>query len=611
MSYQSIQYNEEAGLSLGSIGGHNSGQQTGNVFIDSVHVKPLFTRPDGKSLIFYIAKDEPLRSKYTKMIIENGGVVTDNEPAVHNMSQIIVLSSNHVTNGYNIQWLNDSINQGFVGNLKLYQYQNMIQPRQKLKERGHNRFNQEKDEFIIKNIRLNPRYRNSHVFFNKLAESDILKGHTGNSVRSRYRNHLQSQITWVYDTDENDQIKRDVYGHKLKIEFLKFQGTLKNNFIPEHDYLLCVEAAKVIGLNTHFPDENFDIDDFYYNHIKLVNDSSSLPTNSPITYSFFDKMYRLKPIHSLHSWRDRFRKYVSIELIPNYIRYYEKCIKMNISPKNLPRKLEFTKRVSTRRITHELVTNDIPALDEEIGETANSNIDQVLSIQVPKLEMVNPEEDLSDEISDDDLESQEFATAKERQDDKLERIVSSQIHEESEGKDSSQIQSEIQDSQIPTHLHYVKPDIGIGDLFDLEKLTNDASRFGGNGDYILDVRTRTRSCTTLEEIYLKLRSIGFKDEFISHLALSTNVDTKYMSEYLEIVFNRIFSHINKKKTTPIANELNIYNQAGIWNIEYDNLLDSDESLLLEVHSKDLIRKRKRFLTENIEVIDGYDDSQYI
>lgn len=602
MSYQSIQYTPDAEVNIDSM----AAQQSANVFIDNVHVKQLFTTPDGKALMFHIPEAEPLRSKYIKMIIDNGGVVTDN-----NISQCIILSSTHLSNGYNIQWLHDSINQGFVGNLKLYQFQSIPEPRQKPKERGHNRFNQDKDEFIIKNIRLNPRYRNSHVFFNKLAESDILKGHTGNSVRSRYRNHLQSQITWVYDIDEHDQIKRDVFGHKLKIEFLKFQGTLKNNFTPQHDYLLCVEAAKVIGLNINFENENFNIDDFYYQHIKLINDSSSLSSNSPITYSFFDKMYRLKPIHSLHSWRDRFRKYVSLELIPNYIKYYEKCVRMNILPKNLPRKLEFTKKVLTARITHELARNDTAALDEEIGETANSNIDEVLSIQVPKLEMVTPDDDMSEDISDDDDEDlDEFDTAKERHDDNLERIESSPIQsgQVPESQHSSQVQS---DSQIPIHLHYVKPDIRVIDLFDIHKLTDDAAKFGNNGDYTLDVKARIRSCSTLDEIYAKLRSIGFKDEFIGHLALSTNVDTKYMSEYLEIVFNRIFKHVQQGKKTPIAQELDVTNQAGIWNISYDNLLDSNEDLLLEVHSKDLIRKRKRFLTENIEIIDGYDDSQYI
>jgi Myb-like DNA-binding protein RAP1 len=633
MSYHSISYNEAIDVDIQAMNQTNNN----NVFA-GVDVKSLFTTPDGKSLMFYMERMDPQRNKYKKLLIENGGVVLDSEPT-NDFSNVIYLSSVPVSSAISVQWIDDSIAQGFLGNSHLYRMMpatdviasNAI-ANTNPNPRGHNRFTHEKDEFILKQIRLNPRFRNSHVFFNKLAQSEILRGHTGNSIRSRFRNHLQSQLTWVYNTDENDEVVRDKYGHKQKINLQQFNRSLKNIFTAEDDYCLCVEASKTLGINVDIdPQDNFDVDDFYDKYIKAYNDGlvASNSSINQITYSFFDKMYRKKPTHPLHSWRDRYRKYVSSDIIAAYIKYYTRCQAVGIAAKNLPRKIEYTKRPSSKQVRHELMRNqESLALDEEIGQTKSSNIDDSLlrqseHIQPPKLvDLDLPDrQDGSDddeiEEDDDDDQIDNFSTAKETQSmHQIEELDSKDLEVEATQQQGQNDELEVSDTQVaiervPTHLHYVRNDIEIVDLFDLNKLNVDAEKFSERkGDYILDVKARIRECATLEEIYDKLRSIGFKDEFISHLALSTNVDTKYMSEYLEVVFNRIFNYIKKGKRTPISQELIANGQPGIWNIEYDKLLDSNEGLLLEVHSKELIRRRKKFLKDNYEIIDGFDSLDF-
>ena len=93
---------------------------------------------------------------------------------------------------------------------------------------GH-RFTIEQDEFILEHIRRKPRFRQSQKFYAQLALLEPLRGHTGNSIRSRFRKHLESRLNYIYKTDDQDQLIRDEAGNLIKIGLDEMPGTLKIN----------------------------------------------------------------------------------------------------------------------------------------------------------------------------------------------------------------------------------------------------------------------------------------------------------------------------------------------------------------------------------------------
>ena len=76
-----------------------------------------------------------------------------------------------------------------------------------------------------------------------------MRGHTGNSIRSRFRKHLESRLNYIYKTDDQDQLIRDEAGNLIKIGLDEMPGTLKNKFTPEDDYLLCCVALEYMASN--------------------------------------------------------------------------------------------------------------------------------------------------------------------------------------------------------------------------------------------------------------------------------------------------------------------------------------------------------------------------
>lgn len=111
-----------------------------------------------------------------------------------------------------------------------------------------NRYTEEKDEYILEQVRRNPRFRNSHVLFHDLATHEMLKPHTGNSIRSRYRRHLAPRLHYVYKTNDRDKLIKDKQGRLIKvlIEDLLSLETIKTKFTPLDDYEMCCLAVVYI-----------------------------------------------------------------------------------------------------------------------------------------------------------------------------------------------------------------------------------------------------------------------------------------------------------------------------------------------------------------------------
>ena len=342
----------------------------------------IFVTRDGKPIAFYLGFNEPNRAKYVTAIIENGGFIT--EGGVENV--IYLTSHTKDMGGYvRTQFIDDCILAGtllpshnyvipsvpedlepMIDVLGLEQHghqmrhlypqqqqqqqhfshhqmltQALVQPQlqeqhhqqqlqakaAKPKKIAHNaaisshRFTPEKDEYILDQVRKNARFRNSHEFFRELAGHEMLKTHTGNSIRSRYRRHLEPRLQFIYKTNQKGKLMKDPTTNQLiKIGLDELPQTLKNKFTPEDDYYLCQIVT---------------------NYNKSVAESKGLPFDprkkTVPPYSFFNDMYRANHRHTLHSWRDRYRKYITEGTMVEYMEHYEKCRREGKEPRLLMR----------------------------------------------------------------------------------------------------------------------------------------------------------------------------------------------------------------------------------------------------------------------------------
>ncbi|GMM37795.1 DNA-binding transcription factor [Saccharomycopsis crataegensis] len=211
-----------------------------------------------------------------------------------------------------------------------------------------NGFTKEEDNFIMEEVRKNPTRRATHKLFGEIATK--LNRHTGNSVRYRFRNHLQKSLGYVYKTDNKGELLVDGHGNYIRTE--NMPSTVKNKFTSEDDYVLCKSVMQKSQV----------VEGDEANSVTLPN-------------KFFDLMEKEQPHHSRAAWRDRFRKFARVYGIENYIRYYEECLAQNKIPEPMK---DFTARKNVKdalgrlkRPTPGNITSDNH--EKEIG--ADDNID--------------------------------------------------------------------------------------------------------------------------------------------------------------------------------------------------------------------------------------------
>ncbi|RCK55253.1 DNA-binding protein RAP1 [Candida viswanathii] len=296
---------------------------------------PQIFNIDGRSLAFYISPNEPHRGEYLNKIIQHGGILVESPT-----DALITLGTDQAIR---LDFIDKCIEEGRVvigdpfandvgdaageqtadfldevsgmidpviqqlgrdvsdieASAQLLSQQHQPQPEvardallisqsSRNKPKTPNRFTEEQDEFVLERVREKPRLRNSHKFYDALAEHPKLAPHTGNSIRSRYRRVLRHRLYFVYKTDDHDRLVFDSHGQKINIGIDEIGGTLKNKFTAEDDYRLCL----------------------------------ALKNSNKIVYSVFSDLYRRYPNHSINSWRDRYRKFVKEDEIDDYINYY-------------------------------------------------------------------------------------------------------------------------------------------------------------------------------------------------------------------------------------------------------------------------------------------------
>lgn len=480
------------------------------------------------------------------------------------------------------------------------------QPRKKT-----SKFNEEKDAFIIEQVRLRPRYRTSHKFYDELAESDILQGHTGHSVRSRCRVHLLPKIDYVYQTDEAGNLILNEQGEKIKVKLLEVPNTLKNRFSAEEDYLLCTEVIKhVLENNDKSKFENRDEQGFFDEKLLSVG------------ISFFNEFANKYPNHSSPSWRDRFRKFARAYGVQKYIRDYQESIKNQQKPeamKNLTRRKNRKRDAPENLVSQadddaaeadldqeeededeEEQVDDVNAaaaavaaaqaaanqphhhdgaLDEEIGEVKSSNIDEAIK----------------------EVDSKAKEAKKKREQENL--IKESEEEQDDVDGDVEGEENDIKSSQIGSqdHQSYLKPGYKMGDLFteafwkprSHDEKTNISLEIIKSIDGLFDQ-------DVLNDVFLKH---GIKSPLVSHILMSTSANPVRIFKFLKYLYNDLQEEGDFNQTTTDEEKIYQYlfpeNRKGIWTPKSDKLIKKGKlKELKDLHGSKKINERKRFLEKN-------------
>lgn len=233
-----------------------------------------------------------------------------------------------------------------------------------IRKHGMKYFTSEEDATLLEEIRKRPwlGYR-GHQIYKEISQLDFFKerGRTAASLRERIRT-LKYNVGYVYKVDSNHHLLVDENGNYVRTYLLQNRV---NPFTAADDFGLC----KVVYERLH-PKEN----DSGFETILF-------PTN------FFDKYSGIFPHHTAESWRQRFKNYLAIFGVANYLKYFIVQRKQGRQP--LPSNLANRDWIKARRSLRKtdgprLYFPNIPIENEFIDE----NID---TIEVPEIDGKNLE----------------------------------------------------------------------------------------------------------------------------------------------------------------------------------------------------------------------------
>lgn len=372
-------------------------------------VSNQFADDSGLAMAFYIALDDPLREKYAKIIQDHGGFI-ENDEAVADKNLYVQLLSYPVPRRttFSFQFIDDYLTKGSPVYLEPYQMSPIKRSADELDEQDvrtakamaqamnkrpkgqpklTTKFTPEADNYILEQVRLKPRFRTSHKFFEELAQHDLLKGHTGNSVRSRYRAHLEHKLQYVYKTDDYDRLILDEEGNRIPVLVAQAK-TIKNRFTADDDYNLCTSIIEHV-LNNQDPETLRYADD----KTTRLPDGMLNEANFSVLISFFDDFARRNTTHSSSSWRDRYRKFARVYGLQRYRDDYLEAMKTKEGPqpmKNLTSResksekkaLATAKKLKASRVRMDMSAHDQALLAEELQRHGHHHLPQLDSAGV-------------------------------------------------------------------------------------------------------------------------------------------------------------------------------------------------------------------------------------
>lgn len=435
--------------------------------------------------------------------------------------------------------------------------------------RPHHRYNDEKDEFILEQVRLHPHLRNTHHLFLELAKESVLMGHTGNSIRSRYRKVLAPRLEYVYKINARGEPERDKQGNYVILGSDALPATLKNRFNGDDDYAMCRMAR----------------DYLLERDVDIFDGSRESQAKFALPYTFFSALYKKCPTHSLHSWRDRYRKHVGEGTLSRYIDYHNDCHVKGLTPRPLLRisddkvKLEQFKSIASMRgerkrnsVERDLLEATAPIVQEQLKRAQfdnNENIDAELLGHPSHQEYVTPPLQ---------AEMDEVAIA-----------VAGALGQHAT---SEFIKPELDTVDPPGQLliEYVDEDVEFVDLLDGNDILAKSKQFFER------VQTICESTEDVIDLYELFSAIGIKEALTSHALRATSAVLDIVPRFLKRFLERLELDLNQEEGMRMCDLLVIKGEKGIWNQEYDSWLDTGNEHLLEPYflAED-IEERKTFL----------------
>lgn len=596
----------------------------------------IFTDAAGRPLVFYISPVEAeQREKYAKLIHTYGGIV-ERDDRVLQQNNVVQLSSftwdDRVTVLFD--FIDDLLKKG--SQCFIDQYRNLpgmtkkrslhpfdesmsaadavahaLAAKKQKMSKSTTKFTPEADNYILDQVRMKPRFRTSHKFFEELANHDMLKGHTGNSVRSRYRAHLEHKLTYVFKTDEYDNVELDQNGQRIAIP-VSLAKTIKNRFTAEDDFHLCDDIINHVLRNQDS---------------ELLRDGGEFPLNEnkfSVLISFFDEYARHNPQHSLLSWRDRYRKFARQYGLQRYRNYYLQEIKSKDGPKPMKnltsraskekKKIENNvKRLKKAEVDAEeaaaaavahvhsnghllghsshhhhiphnhmdaaavatmaVASRETSALDEEIGEVKNSNIHEALRNVGAEAGRVNIEDDIGLHAQTDDSAIHPNLTG------------AGDADADEFGEMGLKVEA---DSQDPLkEMLYLPRDATFEDIFHPSFFQQDSKKVLNR---VLDLLCKM-GAEDVDKVCDEFEAIGFTRKFLGHILRVTGAHAPTINEYL----SHLFRAFENKKDGELGDVLYLHGRNGYWTPEYDELLAKGEIYHLPFQSEESIRMRRAFL----------------
>lgn len=604
-----------------------------------IGLRKIFITPDGTPLEFYISPEEPLHDKYVRIIEDHGGIVHEQETA-NLLSSVIFLGSEpqDLRSTVSFRFVDESVARGYVAasDTQERSHEDSLalvadsinssgntnanrQPKKRqkpLNPRGPSKkFTAAADQYILEQVRMKPRFRTSHKFFEELAKHEQLEGHTGNSIRSRFRLQLENKMEYVYKTNDHDEIELDENGQRLAIS-VEGAKTLKTKYTADDDYNLCCDVLSHVVTNQTLNVIRADSGPF-----ELDEGKFSVPI------SFFDQYAIRHPHHSSLSWRDRYRKFARVYGVQKYKEDYENSVGTKLGPQPMQlltkrrdnSKDEKSKAKKLKAPPPQVYSHQLSALDSH-----NHNHD-------PAFHAHNSVHDM-DSISGHMDASAAAAVANmavaSRDNAALDKsLINSNIHEALRDVGAEAGRVNIEDDMIsaihPTLAGAVHGQHGVdeaevhafGDMGITHKAEEDSQDPLSEFPYMprdtipdgilrpdfyhQSLKTTSKKLYKMlaesgpqdvDKVTNSLESLGFTRAFVKHMIRVTSAHANYLNEYVKHVLRHI------EADSGLAEDvLYFHNRDGFWTPETDEALMKENYGVLEHMSQENINIRRDFL----------------
>lgn len=453
-----------------------------------------------------------------------------------------------------------------------------------------NKFTQAEDDLILDLVRRNPHLRSTHSFFERISILPPLSGHTGNSIRFRFRKTLDRDLKYYYLVDPlTNELKLDPKTEE-PIKVYETPALMKSQYTAEEDFLLCKSVLDYI-YGRSFP------------HIKRKRISTAVPV------MVYQSVSNQMPTHSTLSYRDRYRKFASKYGLQKYVDYYEKCVEEGREPlpmKNLSSRAD-RKDVPRQKLSEETVNDgdeeiEINQYEQELAQhQQNKSTDEPLR---KKLKLDTSKINGSDHDTSVDVAAAAIAKVTEiSQKKKKSKKKSKKDQVESSGEQTAGTNlfeeglADISKGELVGNVDGVEDDVaemredeGLMDFRQLVEIDPEPLKNRASNPNITQIIDNVTKCF---DSFID----GTPYELFKDLSDCTGISMLWLTYWFDCscgmlqTFNDAINHYLQ------SGELILENSSGFWTEKDDELLKKDPNnlYLLELHGEESVEKRKTVL----------------